>query len=135
MTRIALFADLHANLPALEAILQKTGELGVDRIISLGDTIAIGPHPGECLEIIRRRNVECVMGNHEEYQVKQISSAEHPQSMSDGEIAHQIWTGKQLENRDRAFLSTLPYRIEERIEGLSCLFLHISRCLTIRKKL
>ena len=48
--KLAIFTDLHANFPALEAALLAIDKLGYDLIVHTGDAIAIGPHPAECLE-------------------------------------------------------------------------------------
>lgn len=66
--RIALIADIHANLPALEAVLRDIRRKHApDRIISLGDQINLGPCPRETLELLRENQVTCLHGNHERY--------------------------------------------------------------------
>src|SRR3954447_10321838 len=49
--RVAVIADVHANLPALEAVLADVEAHGVDRIVLLGD-IAGGPMPAETLDLL-----------------------------------------------------------------------------------
>jgi predicted phosphodiesterase len=49
--RVAVLADVHANLPALEAVLAEVDAADVDRIVLLGD-IALGPMPGETLDLL-----------------------------------------------------------------------------------
>ena len=46
--KIALFSDVHGNLQALNAVLDSIKEEKVDKIICLGDVIAIGPNSREC---------------------------------------------------------------------------------------
>ena len=48
---IAVLADIHGNLPALEAVLDEVDHIGVDRIVLLGD-IATGPMPGQTLDVL-----------------------------------------------------------------------------------
>ncbi|MDC7223111.1 MAG: metallophosphoesterase family protein [Spirochaetales bacterium] len=120
MGKIAFFADLHGNLPALRAILSKIDSLHVDRIISLGDNIGIGPHPMECLELLREREVTSVMGNHEEYQLKE----ELPPGMAKGERLHQLWVRKRLTPDGLTFLRTFPYRITLPLGSQRVLFFH-----------
>ncbi|MBU0969390.1 MAG: metallophosphatase family protein [Proteobacteria bacterium] len=43
--RLALISDIHANKAALEAVLNKIGPLGADRIVCLGDVATLGPEP------------------------------------------------------------------------------------------
>lgn len=65
---IALLADIHANLPALEAVLRDIrSKHSPDRIISLGDQINLGPCPRETMALLRENGVTCLHGNHERY--------------------------------------------------------------------
>lgn len=124
MYKIAIFSDLHANLPALKAILRKIDLIGVDRIINLGDSIAIGPHPKQCMEIIRQRNIESLIGNHEEYFLHGVSKINQPAYMKDGELEHQMWTHKQLSDDIKDYINSLPYLIEVNIESIKFNFFH-----------
>lgn len=63
--RTAIISDIHANLPALEAVLEDIDACGVDRIFCLGDVIGYGPEPRQCLEMSTRFQVN-LLGNHEE---------------------------------------------------------------------
>ncbi|MBP3656814.1 MAG: metallophosphoesterase [Clostridia bacterium] len=66
--RIALIADIHANLPALEAVLLAIRQKHKpDMILSLGDQINLGPCPRETLALLRDHHVVCLHGNHEGY--------------------------------------------------------------------
>ena len=49
--RVAVLADVHGNLPALEAVLLEVDQADVDRIVLPGD-IALGPMPGETLDLL-----------------------------------------------------------------------------------
>lgn len=62
---VAIFSDVHANLPALETFLMATRD--VDRYVCLGDTVGYGPWPDECAEIVTDRcNRRAICeGNHE----------------------------------------------------------------------
>ena len=61
---IALISDIHANLPALTAVLADIKAQGIERIYCLGDIIGYGPWPGECLDLARQWEF-CLMGNHD----------------------------------------------------------------------
>ena len=66
--RIALLADIHANLPALEAVLRDINrKQRPERIISLGDQINLGPCPRETMALLRENRITCLHGNHERY--------------------------------------------------------------------
>lgn len=66
--RIALIADIHANLPALQAVLRDIEQKHApDQILSLGDQVNLGPSPRETLALLRQKHVTCLHGNHERY--------------------------------------------------------------------
>ena len=63
--RMAIISDVHANLPALEAVMDDIRKHSPDEIICLGDTVGYGPQPSECLTIVRQACSVVLMGNHE----------------------------------------------------------------------
>lgn len=64
---LAILSDIHANLPALEAVLADAHERGCTRFISLGDVAGYGAQPGECIDLLRSLGVPNVLGNHDSY--------------------------------------------------------------------
>ena len=65
--KIALIADIHSNLPALESVLRDIRRHSPDRIISLGDQVNLGPCPRETLALLGEAGALCLHGNHERY--------------------------------------------------------------------
>ena len=65
--RIALIADVHSNIIALEAVLRDIKKHHPDRIISLGDQVNLGPCPRETMDLLKAEGVTCLHGNHERY--------------------------------------------------------------------
>ena len=61
--RVGLLSDVHANLVALEAVLQQLGP--VDGLWVCGDTVGYGPDPSDVLAILRERDATIVAGNHD----------------------------------------------------------------------
>lgn len=64
--RLALIADVHSNLPALEAVLREVDARGVDEIACLGDVVGYGAEAQACVDIVRARCALVVRGNHDE---------------------------------------------------------------------
>jgi len=61
-----VFADVHANLAALEAVLEDARERGADEFLFLGDAVGYGPDPAACVRrIAELRNATLVRGNHD----------------------------------------------------------------------
>ena len=67
MTRLAILADIHGNLPALEAVLQDLAQFTVNHVIVAGDVINIGPFSAQVLEIVTSKGWAAVRGNNEFY--------------------------------------------------------------------
>lgn len=65
MGTIAVISDVHGNLEALQAVLGRIDDLGVDAIYSLGDVVGYGPDPEACLHLTVERCRLRLMGNHE----------------------------------------------------------------------
>jgi hypothetical protein len=61
--RLAILSDVHANLPALEAVLADIEATGVDARYGLGDLVGYAPWPIEVLERLRDEDFPFVMGN------------------------------------------------------------------------
>ena len=64
--RIAVMSDIHWNLEAFEEVLRDIDHSEIDRIVNLGDSIGYGPEPEEVLNLIEKRNIINILGNHEQ---------------------------------------------------------------------
>jgi predicted phosphodiesterase len=63
--RIAVISDIHANLAALEAVMEDIDAEKASRILALGDNIGYGPDPDEVVRMLMEREVVSIQGNHE----------------------------------------------------------------------
>jgi len=61
--RLTLLADVHANLPALEAVLRDPRGRG-ERVVCAGDMVGYYPWPNEVLDLLRSHRADCVRGDH-----------------------------------------------------------------------
>lgn len=124
MVKICIISDIHGNLFALKAILKKINVENYDYIYFLGDVIAIGPFPKECVEmILKLQNAKYILGNHEEYFISNGEKCSF-HTMSEGEKNHQQWVASLLNEKIRDEIKKLPYVIYETIQGVSVAFLH-----------
>ena len=64
--RLLLLSDIHANQPALEAVLKDAEVRRFDQVVHLGDALGYGPHPREVLSTLRDLDATCLLGNHEQ---------------------------------------------------------------------
>jgi predicted phosphodiesterase len=63
---VAVFSDVHGNLPALEAVLSEIAARGIQDSLCLGDLVGYGPWPNEVALLIRDRGIPCLMGNYDQ---------------------------------------------------------------------
>jgi hypothetical protein len=103
--RRLLFADVHANLPAMEAVLKSAGSW--DESWFLGDIVGWGPYPAQCIDLLRQTGARCVAGNHD----GAISAL---QPGAPGNFGWDEWTRARLDDGQLAFLRRLPPSFEQR---------------------
>ncbi len=103
--KFAIIADIHANLEALEVVLEDARQQRVTHYACLGDVVGYNANPKECLDIIRSMNMPCVKGNHDEY----CSQDEHLEGFNPHAAEAVEWTRSKLSAEDRAWLRDLKY--------------------------
>lgn len=118
--KIALFSDVHANLPAFEAVLADMDSRAIDQVYCLGDLVSYAPFPNEVVAEVRKRRISTIAGNHDEaigfspeddgmrYQVQE--------GMKSGAISKAL-TNQLITPDHRTYLKGLPkhMRIEFRV--------------------
>ncbi len=62
---LAIISDIHGNLEALQAVMKRIEELGIQEIICLGDVVGYGASPLECMDIVKEKARVWIRGNHE----------------------------------------------------------------------
>lgn len=130
--RYVIFSDIHANLPALEAVLADATKAGKAAIYHLGDLVGYGPWPNETVALLRERGIPGVAGN---YDSTVATDYKHcgcrTDTPRDEELSHfsYEWTRKAVSAETKSFLGALPYRIDIRplgghVAGPSLILLH-----------
>jgi diadenosine tetraphosphatase ApaH/serine/threonine PP2A family protein phosphatase len=110
--RIAAITDIHANLPALEAVTGAIDASGVDEIWCLGDVIGYGAEPDQCADLVRERCAVCLVGNHDLAVLGALDVA----AFSEAAAAGVAWTRQNVAERTLAMLRELaPEAIREDI--------------------
>jgi hypothetical protein len=103
--RRLLFADVHANLPALEAVLKAAGSW--DEAWFLGDIVGWGPYPAPCVALLRQTGARCIAGNHD----RAVSAL---QPGAPGNFVWDEWTRARLDDDQLAFLRGLEDSFQHR---------------------
>jgi predicted phosphodiesterase len=108
VTRLAVLADIHGNLPALEAVLADMAAWSVDQVVIAGDSIHWGPFSAAVVERVRAEGWAVIRGNHEFY-LLDYNTPRAPAAWSDrsqwGALA---WLRAQLDARQRRLIATWP---------------------------
>ena len=102
--RYLVISDVHSNLEALLACFDSAKDFGFKRILCLGDIVGYGANPNECIELLRKKDAICLLGNHDAACIEQLSLEWF------NPLAKQCveWTKKQLTMQNRKFLVELP---------------------------
>lgn len=107
---VCVLADVHANRPALDAVLADAREQGATRFLFLGDAVGYGPHPSACVaRLAELRGAAWVRGNHD-HVIATGALGEGMNSLARGTID---WTLGQLSPAERAWLGGLPTELRE----------------------
>lgn len=106
--RYAVIADVHGNLPALQAVLAAAGTRRLDGYLSLGDLVGYGPFPNECVATVAGLAPVGVAGNHDLMALGLMSDDQCIR------LARRTlrWTRSVLDGQARTHLASLPIRRE-----------------------
>jgi len=101
----AILGDIHANLDALNVVLEDCRAQGVTDYLCTGDVVGYNACPHECLVAVRALGCPIVMGNHDHY----VSSRQNLDDFNPHAAAVIQWTRRQLSPEEIFFLRALPF--------------------------
>jgi len=107
--RLAIVSDIHANLPALEAVLADLEEVGVDETWCLGDVVGYGADPDACTALVREHCARSLVGNHD----LAVLDALDASTFSPAAAAAVRWTQDTIKPETVEYLSSLKPADEE----------------------
>jgi putative phosphoesterase len=116
-----IVSDIHGNLPALEAVLDREKEY--DSCLFLGDVVDYGPFPIECISFLRKEMDFGVMGNHDNalaFGVDCGCRGDFKRFSEETRAWHKTLLGEQ----EKKFLQSLPPLYHTWIDGKSVLLAH-----------
>jgi diadenosine tetraphosphatase ApaH/serine/threonine PP2A family protein phosphatase len=102
--RTAFISDIHANLDALEVVLEDIKTQNVDRIVCLGDIVGYGPQPNECTMLVQQVSELTVVGNHDYAALGRMDTL----GFNEYARAAAEWTADALTPETKSFLEDLP---------------------------
>lgn len=117
MKKIGVIADPHANLEALEKVLEDMPE--VDRIICAGDLVGFGPSPNEVIELVKSENIVSVLGNHDHAVINNNLN-----SFDEDTTKSIKWTREELDDDNHNHLKKLSEKEQIEIRNYEIFIAH-----------
>ncbi|OQY23651.1 MAG: hypothetical protein B6I35_03195 [Anaerolineaceae bacterium 4572_32.2] len=123
--KLALIGDVHANLPALEAVVVHARQRNVKAIWNAGDLLGYGPFPNEVIQLLRQERAVSIVGNYDlkvlefERKRKKWQKSKRPEKF----LAFR-WAFDHLFPENHDYLRSLPQERRLRVEGLRILLTH-----------
>jgi len=102
--RYLVLSDIHSNLEALEASVQRAERAGYDRVLCCGDVVGYGPDPAEVMDRLEGLQAACVRGNHD----RVSCGLDEPTNFNTHARQAVYWTRSQLPAAYRERLAALP---------------------------
>lgn len=119
--KYALISDIHANLPALEAVLAAIGRRGdIDATYHLGDLVGYAPWPNEVVERLAGARIEGIAGNYDSTVATDYKHCgcryEDPRQEELSHVSY-AWTRAHVSPKSKSLLGALPFRMDLRPLG------------------
>jgi predicted phosphodiesterase len=119
--RYALLSDIHANLPALRAVLADIDQrANIDATYHLGDLTGYAPWPNEVVALLRERGIHGIAGNYDSTVATDYKHcgcrADSPREEELSHLSYE-WTRSHVTPETKRYLSGLPFRIDIRPYG------------------
>ncbi len=113
--KIALISDIHANLPALNAVLEDIKARQIESVYHLGDLVGYAPWPNETVEALRDAGIAGVSGNYDSTVATDYKHCgcryEDPQQEELSHLSY-AWTRENVSAETKTFLGQLPFRLD-----------------------
>jgi len=102
--KYGILGDIHGNLSALRAVIDRLKAEGAEHFVSVGDVVGYGAAPRECIALLRELGATVVMGNHDAACIDRLDMLYfNPYAQ-----AAVLWTRTILDRGDREWLGGLP---------------------------
>jgi predicted phosphodiesterase len=124
---VTVFGDIHANLPALEAVLADMEARGLPNRYCLGDLVGYGTFPNEVIELIRSGEYQTLMGNYDQGVGNDSDDCGCAYTSKDAETLGQrsiTWSNRNTIRENKVFLQALTRHIPLQVGNLEVLLVH-----------
>lgn len=113
--KLAFISDIHANLPALQAVLWDIKKHHPDDIYCLGDLVNFAGWDNEVIDLIRQRGITSIQGNHDEgigYKRQQFPFSFKTEAQREFGLQSIKKVNNEITDENRNFLKSLPFSIQ-----------------------
>lgn len=127
MIYLTVFSDIHANLPALKAVLADMDQQGLQNRYCLGDLVGYGTFPNEVVSAIRSSKIPTILGNYDQGVGNNSDDCgcayrdEVAKALGQQSIA---WTNAHTTDENKAFLRRLPLQLLLQVGDLKVVLVH-----------
>jgi putative phosphoesterase len=124
---VAVITDIHANLPALEASLDRAEQLGITRVYCGGDLVGYGPHPNEACALIEERAIPTIYGNYDYAIGRDLEDCgcayptQHERHLGQQSVE---WTLAHTDQHAKDFMRQLPFDLNFEVGSNSVHLVH-----------
>jgi len=124
---MAVFSDVHGNLPALEAVISDMAGHRLDEVFHLGDLVGYGPFPNEVINLVKTKGIPGVMGNYDDgvgFERDDCGCAYREEAQR--QLGHRSlnWTKAHVTRANKEFLRSLPRELRFSHAGFGVLLVH-----------
>ena len=123
--KIAVISDIHANLVALNTVIDDIQKESCDSIFCLGDIVLAGPQPKETLDFVKSQDWTIIQGNTDkliaEYNSEIVESLKEKYPVMGNALVDDV---NILDDEDKKYLCELPPALEVTVEGVKILLVH-----------
>lgn len=115
MIQIAVFSDVHGNLPALEVVLKDIEQRGIHQKFCLGDLVDFAPWGNEVIGKIKNLNIPCLLGNHDEriaFDLPVFPLSKHSEEETEARFIAIDHSKQHITEENKQFLSELPFHLK-----------------------
>lgn len=115
MSLIAIFSDVHGNLPALQTVLEDIEKRKADQVYCLGDLVDFAPWTNEVIETIRDLQIPCLLGNHDEriaFNHAVVPLTKHSEKETLARMAAINFTKNNIKDDCKTYLAGLPTQLK-----------------------
>lgn len=122
---VALIGDVHANLPALEAVLAHAEQRGAEAIWNIGDFVGYGAFPDDVVKRLIREKAVSIIGN---YDLKVLKVKKKKEKWQTRKLPQKLfafeWAYDHLSRKSRRYLRSLPQEVRLEVDGRCVLLTH-----------